>query len=384
MALTLSSIDNRYSLRTPTHHFQQGVRDVYSFALDLATLDGLLPQRVDEGVVREANRRLTPSHAHRIKEYLADKPDWVLGAILVGIAPDALEFVPGRDEFGAEMDNFGELKILSSRVNTLRIFDGQHRRRAIADIMVELENDDRRSSNWKSLLASSVPVVLYAEQDIKALRQMFADASKTKPIETNAVTRFDERDAFNLAAIWLAENSVLFQGRVEKERTTVPRTSECLVTINQLAAILKTLEVGNKGRVSKECNDCHLLDIEGLYKSCRTWADSFMPATRKEYYGLLTGEIINSEIPRLRATTFAYNATVIRIMAGCYYEWLRQSLSWESLAQFFEKSSLERGRGENFLTRSGVIAPNDIVLASRPIVTKAIDSIVMEAQSTIR
>ena len=80
---------------------------------------------------------------------------------------------------------------------------------------------------------------------------MFADAAQTKTIERNVVARFDLRDPFNVAALWLEDNSNLFAGRVELERASVPRTSNNIIAINQLAATLKTLEVGYRGRVSK-------------------------------------------------------------------------------------------------------------------------------------
>ena len=87
---------------------------MYYFTLDLATLDGLLPQRIDDSVVREANRRLTPSHARNIQQYLEDKEDWLLGSLLLGIAPDALEFELFRDDDGNVISpNFGELSILT-------------------------------------------------------------------------------------------------------------------------------------------------------------------------------------------------------------------------------------------------------------------------------
>ena len=383
MTLTVPTIDNRYALRTPAHRFTQGGRHVYSFALDLATLDGLLPQRVDEDVIREANRRLTPSHAKKIQSYLADRPDWILGALLLGIAPNAVEFIPGRDENGIESSLFGELRILTNRVNTLRIFDGQHRRRAIADALAELEHSERHKGLFEDLLRASVPIVLYAEDDIKALRLMFSDASKTKPIESNTVTRFDERDAFNLAAMWVSENSDLFSGRVEMERTTVPRSSLCLVAINQLAKTLRTLDVGYKGRVSKDRNDGYMLNLDALYDRCLEWADGFMIAARVEYDHLVAGEIDNSEIPRFRSTSFAYNATVIRLMAGCYYEWVKNGDDWGPLADFFRNESLERRSvGPTLLHEAGVIAVEDTVLASTPIVTRAVDHIVAAARSS--
>ena len=381
MTLTVPTIGNKYTLRTPAHRFQQGGRDVYSFVLDLATLDGLLPQRVDEDVIKDANRRLTPSHAKKIQGYLVDRPDWILGALLLGIAPDAVEFIPGKDENGQDSDLFGELRILTHRANTLKIFDGQHRRRAIADALSDLQQLALGEARPNPLVRASVPIILYAEDNIKALRQMFSDASKTKPIESNTVTRFDERDAFNLAAMWLSDNSDLFSGRVEMERTTVPRSSECLVAINQLAKTLRTLDVGYKGRISKDRNDGHLLEPEPLYERCLEWADGFMIAARSEYDHLVAGKIDNSEIPRFRSTSFAFNATVIRMMAGCYYEWVKNEDDWGALADFFRGQSLERRSGDStLLHEAGIIAVEDTVLASTPIVSRAVDHIVEKAK----
>ena len=152
---------------------------MYYFTLDLATLDGLLPQRIDDSVVREANRRLTPSHARDIQQYLEDSPNWLLGALLLGISPAALEFEPFHDPDGNEISpNFGELRVITNRANTMRIFDGQHRRRAIQDTLDRLGNADDQIDKLTELQGSSVPIVLYAEDDIRALRQMFTDASK--------------------------------------------------------------------------------------------------------------------------------------------------------------------------------------------------------------
>ena len=384
MTLTMPRIDNQYSLRTPAHRFQQGSRDVYSFVMDLPTLDGMLPQRVEEDLVKDANRRLTLSHAKKIQAYLAERRDWLLGSMLLGIAPDALEFVPGKDEEGNVNADFGELRIRTSRLNTLKIFDGQHRRRAIADVLVQLEKGDFNLSQLACLRNSSVSIMLYAEQDIQALRQMFVDASQTKLIEANTVTRFDERDAFNKAAVWLAENSDLFADRVEMERTTVPRTSQCLVSINQLAKILKTLEFGYKGRVSRERNSELMEDLEALYERCMTWADDFMPAARAEFNNLLSGEIDNEEIPRLRPTTFAYNSTVISVMTGCLFEWRKKGLDEVGLTSFLSNASLDRrSNAGNLLVDSGMVAANGTVLASNPIVMEAINYLVRKAQATV-
>ena len=361
MVLTIPNLHDQYSLRVPAHRFRQGDRVVYSFALDVATLSGLLPERVDEEIVKDANRRLSVSHARNIQRYLLNTPsDWVLGSLLLGISPEAVGFEPYPDEGGRPSDVFGELRIRSDEKHTMKIFDGQHRRRAIADALEELATGDSHREQLAHLRGASVPIVLYIEKDLGALRQMFVDASKTKPIESNTVTRFDERDAFNLAARHVAASSSLFANRVEMERSTVRRSSSYLMAINQLAATLKTLDVGYNGRVSRERNNDHLLGLDALYGQCLTWADEFMPAARDEYRELINGEMDDSDIPQLRPATFAFNATMIRILAGCYHTWTKDRPDWTPLAEFIRGASLEPGQsyGEGaLLVEAGVVAP---------------------------
>ena len=386
MTLQITTETNQYCLREPAHRYWQGKRAVYYFALDLQSLDGLLPQRVDEGMIREANRRLTPGHAKNIQDYLMKQKDWLLGAMLLGISPKAVEFTPYEDENGQPNANFGELRILANLRNTMRIFDGQHRRRAIGDLLLELaDGEESIDTTRATLLQTSVPVALYAEEDLRSLRQMFSDASKTKRIEASTVTRFDRRNALNLAAVHLAEESRLFGGRIEMERTTVASNGSSLLAINQLAANLKALEVGINGRVSRGLNDEYMQNLVALNQKCLTWADEFLPSAREEYEGLVSGSITSDEIPTLRRTSLAYSATFIRTLAGCYHLWLRTvSENWKPLAQFVREASLrpEGGRG-SLLVDAGAMAPGDSSLAARrQEVQGAINYIVAKATET--
>ena len=121
------------------------------------------------------------------------------------------------------------------------------------------------------------------------------------------------------------------------ERASVPRNSDCIVAINQLSVTLKTLEVGYRGRVSKDLSDQYMLTLEDLYDRCWTWADDFMPSAREEYEWLISGDVDNSEIPERRLSSLAYNATVIRMLAGCYYEWTKDGADWAPLAEFIRE-----------------------------------------------
>ena len=364
----------------PAHRFRQGARDVYAFSLDLRTLDEMLPDRIDDRVVRDANRQLTPSHARKIQTYLQDRDNWLLGTLMLGIDPDAIDFQPYIADDGPM--TVGELRITCDCAAKMKIFDGQHRRRAIKGAMEHMQSEGHRDGNLQSLRESSVPIMLYAEASTDALRQMFADAAQTKTIERNTVARFDLRDAFNLAALWLEENSDLFVGRVEMERASVSRTSPNIIAINQLSATLKTLTVGYKGRVSKDLNESYLLNLEDLYDRCWIWADDFMPAAREEYDELINGEIDNSEIPEHRKSTLAYNANIIRLLAGCYHEWVKGGSDWKPLADFIRGGLLQPGSGEGaLLVDAGIVFPGGITPVARSQATeRAIDYINRQAE----
>ena len=373
---------DQQGLRIPAHRFRQGGRDVYACVLDLPALNTRLPDRLDDKVVKDANRQLTPSHARRIQTYLSERDDWVLSTLMLGIPAEAVEFRPYVEDDGAPMQ-VGELHIHAECSAVMKMFDGQHRRRAIKDVIRELELDIQRSSKLSALQACSLPIMLYVEDDMDALRQMFADAARTKTIERNVVARFDLRDPFNLAALWLEENSNLFAGRVELERASVPRTNENIIAINQLSVTLKTLEVGYRGRVSKDLSDLYMLALDDLHERCWTWADDFMPSARDEYEGLIAGDIDNSEIPQTRVTSLAYNATVIRLFAGCYHEWTKDGADWKPLAEFIQAASLEPKSGKGaLLVDAGLVAEGGITpFARAQLVTSAIEYIVNQAKA---
>ena len=367
---------------TPAHKFRQGGRDVYAFSLDLETLDNLLPERVDVRMVRDANRPLTPSHAKEIQDYLRERDDWLLGTLLLGISPEYVRFEPYYDAGEDAASAVGVLTIRDEGAREMKMFDGQHRRQAIKDALKELSHHSRHAAKLRALKDAALPVMLYAEDSIDALRQMFADAAKTRSIERNTVARFDMTDAFNQTALEIANESDFFKGRVEMERPTVARTSPHIIAINQLAATLKTLEVGYGGRVSRARNDGYMLELDALFERCWTWADDFMPSARSEYNDIMSGEIDSSDLPTLREETMAFNATVIRIFAGVYHEWLQQGLDPNLLAKFLHEASLKpRTRRGSLLVDAGAVPPGATApTATRYIVQDAIAYIVKKAK----
>ena len=107
-----------------------------------------------------------------------------------------------------------------------------------------------------------------------------------------------------------------------------------------------------------------------------------MPAAREEFGSLLSGEIGNAEIPRMRASTFAYNVTFIRVLAGCHHLWKRGHASWSPLAEFLRNAHIGHGSGHGLLVDAGLTTPDGSTLfARRQEVARAIDYIVKSAEA---
>ena len=303
--------NRQQALEFDVHRYMQGGRVAYSLVMDLGTLDSNIPSFVNTDRIDKANRRFNPAHSRRIANYIYEIDDWVLGAILLGIDPDAVEFVSFQDEDGQPSEKLGYIRIpLDGGTSSIKILDGQHRRMAIQSVRDQLrqelqvaksqlsrtgwDNDlQQLSLKSRQLDAMSIPVVLYEEANTKSLRRMFADLAQTRNIDATTKTRFDDRDPYNRAAVEIVElgRSTLLAGKVEMERTSPRRTSNDLLAINQLARCLKVLQYGYGGRASRERIREAQHNYDDLLDAGIDWADEFLPSARQEYEDLCSIEL---------------------------------------------------------------------------------------------
>ena len=178
MAITINSTLRPTLIDVSAIQSEQGGRLVYTFTLTCRELDNKIEERTRPDVIQEANRRYDPKHAATIQQYLYKRYDpkhaaamqqypyktynWVLGAELLAIAPEAINFTPYLDDMG-EPSAVGHLVIYEDAKQLLRLFDGQHRRGAIANVIKEdfsamLEDLCKEMSELQSELATLTDV----------------------------------------------------------------------------------------------------------------------------------------------------------------------------------------------------------------------------------
>ena len=357
MGITINTPRPTAVLETPAHRLTQGSRTVYYFGLSIAQFDDALPEEVDAKVIRESQRRFIPSHAKGIEDYLRKTDKWVLGPVTLCIDPRFVSFEEYQGQPRDASAVVGLLKIVQGGRPFLKILDGQHRRRAIRDYRTAAPVDARAEARLARFEQCEMPVALYEEVDTTSIRQMFADMAQQRRMDAVTTSRFDMRDPFNRAADLLMESSEWIGPYVEMNVSTVARTSTKLVAFNQLAVNLKTLHYGYYGRASRIRAEEAALDVDGIAERGKQWTDEFLPSAREEYLELLSQDIDPDYIPTQRPYTLAYNGTMLRILAGCHYEWQAQhpQLDTGFLGDFLSEINLDPNQKEGLLVDVGVI-----------------------------
>ena len=373
------------ALELDVQRFKQGGRTAYSLIMDLGTLDSNVPNFVNTERIEKANRRFNPTHSKRIANYIYSMDDWVLGAIVLGIDPEAIQYFSYQDRDGQDSGSMGYIRIpLDGGTSSIMILDGQHRRMAIQSVRDRLRQEiqaekeslplngkDQAVQNlvtkFDSLNAMSIPVIIFEEANVKNLRRMFSDLAQTRNIDAVTKTRFDDRDPFNRAAVEIVElgRSVLLNGRVEMERTTPNRRSNNLLAINQLARCLKVLSFGYGGRASR----ARILEAQHKYDDLIdlgiAWADEFLPSAREEYELLYSIELEDDYIAKNRASLFAYSVTALQLLAGCHYRWREHGRPIDEFAEWLRTADFDVSSEECIFLKAGMLTLGTNTLVSQ-------------------
>ena len=353
-------------IEVPAHRLKQGGRTVYYAVLTIAQFDDVLPEEIDTQIIKD-NRRFIPSHAKGIEEYLQRTDAWVLGPITLSVDPKYVEFEMYEGQSNDDLPVLGVLRVVSGGRSFLKILDGQHRRRAIKDYRKSQLLDSTEIEHRKQFESSQMPIAVYEEEDDFRIRQMFADMAQQRNMDAITRARFDKRDPFNEAADQVMTQSEWIAEYVEMDRSTIARTSDKLIAFNQLATNLKTLEFGYFGRASQIRLQEVANDLQRIVDKGLEWIDEFLPMAREEYLELLNSDIDPDYVSKERPKTLAYNGTMLRILAGSYYEWQKQfpDIGTDVLASFISGMNLQPKAKCGLLVKSRVLDIGKVTLIAR-------------------
>ncbi len=313
------------TIHIPATKFEQGGRTGYVCSPTLADMIRIIPERVNPDVIQDANRRLYLPHGKAFGDYLLERDDWVCGSLMAGVTEDAVTYNERSHTATFDTDALDA---------SIKLFDGQHRRYGFdyairrahdeintltarletADNKAEIEAEIKAREQWiEKLLSQTVVVILYVEEDIAKLQQMFADISKVRAPGSETRVRFDRSDPFNLAAIELASTHPLLKDRVDMERSTLPRASSDVLTLAQVVGILRTLQ----GGINARPNSGAKVSARAIYERGAEFFDDMADAS--DAVGAVAAGTANPAEVRERGE-LTLNPTILRIEAAVWRE----------------------------------------------------------------
>ena len=209
----------------PALRFRQGKREMLQINVPAIELPSLLKAKPSDANDPNSgkNRPLKKEHADEIKNYVlhrtkANKP-WILGTLTANIPEGRIEIVP----------IWGSICLVKiPRGVFLEITDGQHRTRAIQELIMS-EGDER------DLISNdSFAITLVLEGDLRQCQTDFRDMAQTFPLPKALLVSFGGLGRDGITQV-LVDEVPMFKGKTQKIQASPGSGSKFIYTSNYVA-----------------------------------------------------------------------------------------------------------------------------------------------------
>lgn len=211
----------------PALLFRQGKRKMLQINVPAIHLPTLLKSKPSDEKKNDPhsgkNRPVIKGHIKEIRDYIVDRAQaekkWILGTLTANVPENKIEIVP---IWG------GVCLVKIPRGVFLEITDGQHRTRAIQELIMS-EGDSR-----DFISEDSFPITLVLEDDHRQSQMDFRDMAQTVPLPKSLLVSFGAlgRDGITQKIV---EQVPMFRNKTEKISSTPGSGSKFIYTINYVA-----------------------------------------------------------------------------------------------------------------------------------------------------
>lgn len=188
------------------------------------------------------NRPISEKHVENIKSYIRERAQagnkWILGAITANVDPSKIDY----------QKIWGDLYVVFIYNSTsLEITDGQHRKKAIKEL-IEYEGEDR-----DLISQMTFPVNLVLEGDMEQCQTDFRDMAQTLPIAPSLLVAYGGygKDAI---AKYVVEKVDMFRNKTQKIKSTPGSKTGYIYTINYIAKLVSCAFTGNPNNKLSQIN----------------------------------------------------------------------------------------------------------------------------------
>lgn len=209
----------------PALRFRQGKRDMLQINVPAINLPSILKAKPsdDNDPNSGKNRPLKKEHANEIKDYVlqrtkANKP-WILGTLTANVPERKIEIIP----------IWGDIYLVKiPRGVFLEITDGQHRTRAIQELIMS-EGDER-----DLISDDSFAITLVLEEGLRQCQTDFRDMAQTFPLPKALLVSFGALGRDGITQL-LVDEVPMFKGKTQKIQASPGSGSKFIYTSNYVA-----------------------------------------------------------------------------------------------------------------------------------------------------
>ena len=347
----------------------QGSRVHYVLCVPMRQLPVMLPIP-DPSRVLDDNREVKLPRARAFASYVRENEGWHAGPLTVRTDSATVSFEAFDGQDGAIMQ-FGMLKVPRINRDGFRIVDGQHRQLGFNILLNEVANDliDHKQKlhdanargEAKELITNftkqvrkleelqgrldkeSVAIDLLIENDHLLARQIFVDVANHALGVPKAVTaRFDLRKVVNRTlGILLSPENVhpLLKDKVDDQKDIVVGRNPNLSAASKVVDLIRLTSKGVRGRFGKRdekaADEGNGAVEDQLAATTTDFLDVLMSGF-KDLQAVADGDLSPAE---LRAESMLGSITMIRVLAGVFYELKQMGAGDQAVTSFFDKLS---------------------------------------------
>lgn len=211
----------------PGLSFEQGNRKMVQINVPAHELPTLLQTKPssDNDPDSGKNRPEVEGHAEEVKEYILKRvkngKPWILGTLTANVAPDKIKLI----ELGR-----GICLVVIPRWVKLDITDGQHRKRAIHELI--------ESSEAELIAENDFPITLVLEGNFNQCQTDFRDMAQTKQLDKSLLLSFGEFEGRVGITKNLINRVPMFFGKTDKIKDNPPTKKKLIYSTNYIAKLV--------------------------------------------------------------------------------------------------------------------------------------------------
>lgn len=242
--------------------FRQGKRTMLQINVPASDFSGLLQAKPskDNDPDSGKNRPEVKGHAEEIKEYIIERArkekPWIVGTLTANVNPKDITII-----------NFGRgiCLVVIRRGVKLDITDGQHRKRAIHELIESPE----------SYLISDddFPITLVLEGDFRQCQADFRDMAQTRQLDKSLLLSFGEFSGRVGITKELIQRVPMFQGKTEKIKSSPATKQKLIYTTNYIARFVSCVFTNDPNHQLRdydvyEASDSLVICLNKFFSQC--------------------------------------------------------------------------------------------------------------------